>query len=647
MVEILNMCSKDAPLQVDWRQRWAADPRRARAWLPVAILVATFLAYADTLDLGFVLDDHVLILTNDSIRSWRYLPSYFASHIWSFHYPHLLANYYRPLFLVWLRLNDALFALRPWGWHLTSALAHVAVTYLVFRLSFKLTRSLGVAAAAGLLFGLHPVHVEAVANVTSVQELLSTFFILAALLTFARSRESISRVGWLAASLALAAAALFSKESGLIAPILISMYAWIRAGGSTARDGETMQAPSRQEGGGDTRSTTRTGVLERLRFALGAGIPYWVVVLAYLPLRIRALKGFAHVITPVALSREIFTIPSVLLFYLRLLIWPAGLSCFYDTPYVSGPTWQGFVLPAALLAVVASAVSAWWWRTRAAAPAEGRVMAFAILWMAVTLLPVLNFSYLPENELAHDRYIYLPSVGFVILFAIALRHAASRAPGFFRSPARTLTLVFLFAAAAGAATARQNLFWSDDLSLNYRAHQIAPHNVSAITSLAAAVTQRGMDRQALTLYQQALAIQPDFWRADVNVAYLYYAHGDFAGAARYFARACAINPTDGDQFLYLGMALLRSGRPSEAETAVRTALLVRPHGKDYRLGLGMVFRQEGKLDDAKREIEAALAEDPQNAQARDLLAEVDRQIQSPGRRPSPGSPSKSHRTDRK
>src|SRR5208283_515812 len=132
------------------REPIPADQRHGRRALPAAaIMTATFIAYATTLALGFVFDDHVLIVTNDSIRSWRHFPSYFTSHIWSFRYPHLLANYYRPLFLTWLRLNDALFGLHAWGWHLTSVLAHVAVTYLVYRLSLKLTGDAWIAGAAG------------------------------------------------------------------------------------------------------------------------------------------------------------------------------------------------------------------------------------------------------------------------------------------------------------------------------------------------------------------------------------------------------------------------------------------------------------------------------------------------------------------
>jgi len=254
--------------------------------------------------------------------------------------------------------------------------------------------------------------------------------------------------------------------------------------------------------------------------------------------------------------------------------------------------------------------------------------------MVVTLLPVFNFRFLPEGEIAHDRYVYLPSVGFVILVAIASRQAMRVAVRSFIKPAWVLLGVLVLSGVMGYATARQSLFWSDDLMLNYRAHEIAPHNISAITSLGAAVAQRGMDGAAMALYQQALAVQPHFWRANVNLAYLYYAHGNYREAASFFARACTDDPTDGDQFLYFGMALFRMGRLSEAERAVRSALLVRPQGKSYHLGLGMVLRAEGKLPEAREEIAAELAADPQNVQARTMLDEVTRQMQAQGEKSS-------------
>lgn len=610
------MVTQNAPPQLAWQRCISSDSPWARALAPVAILAATFLAYAATLGFGFVFDDHILILSNESIHSWRYFPLYFTSHIWSFRYPHLLANYYRPLFLTWLRLNDMLFGLRPWGWHLTSVLAHVAVTYLVFRLCLRLTEDAWVAGTAGLVFGLHPVNVEAVADITSIQEPLSTLFILGAMLAFCRSWESGPKHRWLVASLALTAAALLSKESGMVIPILVAGYAWIY------RD-----AGSREVAPAEWR------FFPRLRSALVASIPFWVVILSYLPLRIRALKGFAHVITPLSWSQEVFTLPSVLMFYLRLLTRPIGLSCYYDLPYVSAPTMREFWLPLAGILAAAAVLAGWYMWMRRAQPEDARTLAFAALWMVVAILPVLNFRMLPEGEIAHDRYLYLPSVGFSLLLALATVRWV-RSQRHWLRPGWVAGLAVLICLVTGFTTLRQSLYWSDDLSLNFHAHKIAPRNVSATSSLAAAVSQRGLDAQAMALYQQALAIQPKFWRANVNLAYLYYAHDDFPEAARFFARACIADPTDGDQFLYLGMALLRMGRLEEAEKAVRTALLVRPQGMNYHLGLGMVLRGEGKFPEAKREIEAELSLDGQNAQARTLLEEVKRQIPAQGEGPS-------------
>jgi Tfp pilus assembly protein PilF len=624
------------PPEYGWFQiAGSPDHPITRYYLPVAILAATFISYAGTLALGFVFDDHVLIETNASIRSWRYFPDYFASHIWSSRYPHMLANYYRPLFLTWLRLNDSLFGLRPWGWHLTSVLVHAAVTCLVFLLALRLTRDGWVAGTAGLIFGLHPVHVEAVADITSIQEPLSTLFILATVLTSFSGRTPKARLRWIAASLLCMAAALLSKESGMVLPVLIMGFAGIYS----------------SEGG---REVAPISIGGRLRAALVTSIPYWAVLTAYVPLRIWALKGFAHLITPLPLSQVVLTIPSVLLFYLRLLIWPSGLSCYYDTPYISSVTWQGFVVPAGILVVVLTGGAFWCGRARWTSHWESKALAFTALWMGVTLLPVLNFRLLPAGEIAHDRYVYLPSVGFAILVAMALRRAmgagsfrqaglrrASSEP--FRWPIAVLVGALLLFGAMGYATVRQSLFWADDLTLNNRAHQIAPHNVSATTSLAAAVAQRGMDGTAMALYMQVLAVQPQFWRANVNLAYLYYAHGSFGQAAEYFRRACAADPVDGEQFLYLGMSLLRLGRATEAEQAVRTALLVRPNGRNYHLGLSMVMRGEGRLIEARQELERELAADPGNSQAKILLNEVEQQIRGgsetqPSSQPSTVSP---------
>jgi Flp pilus assembly protein TadD len=578
-----------------------------------AVLTATFIAYAATLGFGFVSDDRFQVVGNPFIAFWRFVPQYFASHVWSYRYPHLLSNYYRPLFLLWLRLNEVLWGARAWGWHLTSVAAHLVVTWLVYRLGWRLAQEKRVAAAGALVFGLYPVHIEAVAYVSGVAEPLSAAFVLAAFLAWMHSRGPAPSRRWLGASLALFAAALLSKESGLMLPAFIAVFAWIYA----AADGGEV------------------GLSKRLRAALVAMAPFLGLTLAYLPLRMWALRGFAHTVTPLAPSTAFLTIPSIVLFYLRLLIWPVGLSSYYDTPYVSGPAFWSFWLPLVVIVAALAALVSWYRWTRQRSRGESRVLAFASLWMGLAVLPVLNFRLLPEGEIAHDRYLYLASVGFSILVALAWRQVGRRVVGdLVWRGAWVSALGVALAALLAVLTMRQSLYWSDALSLNYRAHAIAPQNVAATTSLAAAAAERGMVPAAMVLYEQALKTHPGFWRANVNLAYLYYGQGNYPEAVRYFERGAAADPTDGDQFLYLGLALMRLNRLAEAERAIRTALLVHPGGRGYHLGLGLVLKQAGKLAEARQEFEAAIKADPEDAQARALLYEVEgksgSQIEQPG-----------------
>src|SRR4051812_17026016 len=76
----------------------------------VELLLAslTFLLYCGTLAFKFVYDDRLVILNNPAITRWSYVPHYFTGNVWSLIDTSVSANYYRPIFLVWCRLNYAL-----------------------------------------------------------------------------------------------------------------------------------------------------------------------------------------------------------------------------------------------------------------------------------------------------------------------------------------------------------------------------------------------------------------------------------------------------------------------------------------------------------------------------------------------------------
>src|SRR2546423_985380 len=166
------------------------------------VLAITLIAFIGSLHYDFVYDDVEQIVGNRYVHSWHFLPRFFTEHVWG----HLNSNspgtYYRPVFLLWLLLNHTAFGLQASGWHLTNVALHVLVTYMVYRLALRINLDRFSACVAALLFGLHPVHVEAVAWVSGGTEpLLAALFVPTFLCYLkARAPEQPAR-RWLALSL--------------------------------------------------------------------------------------------------------------------------------------------------------------------------------------------------------------------------------------------------------------------------------------------------------------------------------------------------------------------------------------------------------------------------------------------------------------
>ena len=199
-----------------------ALPEVSQALLPILILTATLVVYLGTLQFEFVYDDLGQIVTNPLVHSWSYLPVYFRANVWAQSF--VVGNYYRPIFMVWLLLNYTVFGLQPFFWHLTTVGLHVTATWLVFVLVERLTRDRRAAGIAALVFGLHPVHLEAVAWVSGLTEPLLAVFCIPAFLAYLNYRERERSPRWLAISLLLYTVALFTKETAVILPALI--VAW-------------------------------------------------------------------------------------------------------------------------------------------------------------------------------------------------------------------------------------------------------------------------------------------------------------------------------------------------------------------------------------------------------------------------------------
>ncbi len=152
-------------------------------WMMLLIALAAIGVYANSISNGFALDDTAIVKNNPHVIDLEW------STIWSDNYwkktnglqPDTL---YRPLTL-WSYLANQYFTPGvPWPFHLVNVLLHAVVSVLMAVLAWRLLANRAMAFVAGLLFAVHPLHTEVVANTVGRAELFAALFTVLALLYF-------------------------------------------------------------------------------------------------------------------------------------------------------------------------------------------------------------------------------------------------------------------------------------------------------------------------------------------------------------------------------------------------------------------------------------------------------------------------------
>ena len=587
------------------------------AWSPYLFMLPFFLvivAYIGTLGFQFVYDDPAQVLHNSLLRSWSNLPGFFTHDVWSFNQVSGAppTNYYRPVFMIWLLINYTLFGSHAWCWHMSTLGVHVLVTFLVYKLALELSRDRLTALFSAAIFGLHPVHIEAVAWISGVTESLVAAPFVASLLFHikARSRNSGPETSssattqvFRAASLVFCLVALFSKETAMVLPAAILLYEIVFAD------------PVRATG-----EASRAWYSNSLR-AVQATSPYLLMAAVYLAIRFVVLKGFGRSVFPLKLATIVLTWPSVIWFYIKLLVWPFGLSAFYDTPYVDTPGVRSFIIPLLLSILVCAGVL--WYLARLCPLASRRCMIFCTGLIVLPILPLLNLSVFIEGEIAHDRYLYLPSIGFCILAGSAIRRIPFGPAKVGELPLSQTTMALVLSCVLAAATAIQTGSWSTDLLLYHRGFTAAPNNKVAKNNLAIELSKRGFYQDAIAMFESTLQAHPDDWIALSNIGYDYFRIGRLDDADRDLTHAIEINEMSPGPFLTLGLVKQEQGKLEEAAKYIREAINLRSNGDGFHEALGNVLRQKGDIQGSLTEFRKEVEFNPERSSARQQIDEVE------------------------
>jgi hypothetical protein len=554
-----------------------------------SILTVTLTDYIGTLWYQFVYDDQGQIVQNSYIQYWRHVPLYFNSHVWVQLMPRTAGNYYRPLFLLWLRLNDAVFGLRPMGWHATAIALHLLTTLLVYAVVRKITRQMPVAAIAALIFGLHPIHAEVVAWISGATESLCAVFVLTAFLAYLKSREGNAAI-WVTISCVFYALAVFSKETGIVLPALVFGHCWIYW-----EDGIGLAA----------------NAMRRFMASVRSVLAYGPVALFYLVARVQVLHGLGHILVHLKFRDMLLCIPSMVGFYVKKWFLPIRLNEFYDMPYWSTINFWHVIMPAILVIGLCAVI--WHFRDELGA----RDVEFAMFWVIVPILPVLDARMLPEDQMVHDRYFYLPSVGASLLVALAVARwtRAPRGAPVFGFPISQLVVALALAATLGGLTVRESGYWSDNYSLVLRGHQLSPRDPVGRLNYGAELITHGDYDGARAVFAESLAAEPNDPAPYMSLWRIAYAQQDYPEAVRLMLRANQLKKNNPDAYANLALTYLHMDRLDDALVNMRTAAQLRPTDPTFLFAYGVMLEAKGDCALASDQFRAALEIRPGEAYA--------------------------------
>lgn len=564
--------------------RWLAALDLRRAVLIVAGVAV--IVYANSLLNEFAYDDVSIIQNNPTIQAWDRIPGAMLAPYWP--------GPAGPELALWRPVTTGLFGVQyligsgsPFAFHLTNVVMHAAVSGLLVVVLTRLM-ALGVAFVAGLVFAVHPVHTEAVANVVGQAEITAALAILVALLLHLRGGP---RSGW---GRAIAIGAMYAigfgaKESAVTLPGLVFLV-------DAARE--------------------RLGFRELPAYMARRWRAYFVmlvVAVSMLTARATILQGAGAPIGPAGFDLlyeipRIWTLGEVWTHYVRLWTFPLDLSSDYSPnviPVSLGWNPANVTGVVIVLAVLFGTWSAWRRSDLEPGSRSARAAAFGILWFLIAISPISNTLFLTGVILA-ERTLYLPSAGLAAAVGWLFVRMARERPRL--APALLLVLLL----AGSVRTWMRNADWRTHNTVFAVMMRDHPHSGRAQWTLGDEFVRQGQISQGLFAYRAAINRIGTHYGLLTHVGRTLVTLERWESADRLLAIASRERP---DHPLAYGLRAgihAELGNPRETERFARAALAAQGSGTDpTRLHvLAWALAARGAWDEAA---EVRTRADEQNA----------------------------------
>lgn len=554
-----------------------------RQILFILFLLATIL-YINVFSGSFLWDDEDFVYRNAYVTDISNWPKYFSENLIAG--AGKVSDYYRPILLFSFAFDHILWALNPFGFHITSLLLHVSTAFLAYLLIKKLFENKELALLTSVLFVVHPLHTEAVSYIAGRGDMLYSTFLLLTIVLYFKAQYSLRKKKntlltfkkflknkYFLISILSLIFGLLSKELAIVTPILLLLAEVVK---------------NREE-------YFKKFDLKRSFLKLLNRISvYFFVTFVYGILRLTVLN-FSNTLNLYGETNEytsnvflrLFTFCKVLFEYFVVLIFPMELHMERSVETISG-FFNIYVIGAILIIGLVTFLSIKYFK-------KNSIYLFGLFWFFINLAPTSGIT--PINGIIYEHFLYLASIGFFLVIAYGFLQLLfilkNKNVVYF-----TLFILLSIISALGVRTILRNEEWKDPVKLYNQTLEYAPESIRVHNNLGMEYSGRGMIDEAIAEYEKAIEIQDVYPNPHHNLANLYLERGEYEKAVEEFERVFTIQPEFFFSYDLWTKYLLSQERYEEAIEVQKRAVEAMPNNPQYVINIGVLYTQIENYDSA-------------------------------------------------
>lgn len=440
-------------------------------WQLVLIIVIVLTAYSNIFDNQLIIDDQYFIQEWPLTRSFTNIGTLLTGAN-----PESQPGVYRPIRSILYLVYYQLWGTNSIGYHFHSLFVHLISTILVyFIVKSLISNSSWLPFTASLLFGLHPIHTESITYIAASMEMTGVVFFLSAFFLYLKNKRN-----W---TVFFGLLSFFTYEMTLTLPLLLGLY----------------------------ELTLGKKNWKRILPVALTATSYFFIRIGILGISLARGNYLAY-----SFYHTQLTMIKMWVKYLWLLVWPVNLS--HNQTIVPG--FESFMTPYSNLKAILSqtpldlpillSISIIFGLIFIAIKQKSKYpwLTFTIGWFFISLLPVAYF--LPQGTAFAEKYLYITSFSFVLLLSFGLENLK-------KWKKLWIVATVLIAVFYAGRTYMRNQNWQSTQTLWEYEAQIHPQSELAYYNLGIVYTQKGEKSKAITAYEKALQLKPEFWQAKHNL----------------------------------------------------------------------------------------------------------------------------------